>query len=115
MTYPALNIKTDFEAQMDLKLPLSTTGVWSPPTLGAVTGISVRFALTPTGSAIGALSQSASERSAKAGRFYSVFDTAALVTALTAYLNQVVYLIWSKSGDMDMEWTAYVVTDNHEL
>ncbi len=108
-----LNIAEDFLAQMDLEQPASTTGEW-----GAATGlssVSFRIAATVTGSAIGSLTGSASERSATAGRYYAVFDAATLTTDLAAYVGSVVYLILSKSGDIDAAYQPLLVGDSRDL
>ena len=38
-----------------------------------------------------------------------------LVTALASYLNQTVYVIYSKTGDVDREWSPFVVRDNRNI
>lgn len=108
-----LNYYADFVAQADVTTPATTTGVWSAAT--GLTTVAVRIAATPTGSAIGTLSGTAAERSGKAGRYYYTFDKADLTTALASYLYKTVYVIWSKTGDADMLFTPYVVTDRTEV
>lgn len=112
-TIVELNIAEAFLAQMDLEQPASTTGEW-----GAATGlssVSFRIAATVTGSAIGSLTGSASERSAMAGRYYAVFDAATLTSDLADYVGSIVYLIVSKSGDFNADHQALLVTDNRDI
>ena len=107
-----LNIAEDFLAQVDLEQPATTTGEWGAAT--GLTGVAFRVALTKTGSAVGSLTGSASERSATAGRYYAVFDAATLTTDLTAYKGTTVYLIVSKSGDLDAVYFPLLVTDSRD-
>ena len=80
-----LNIAEDFLAQVDLEQPATTTGIWAAAT--GLSSVSFRIALTRTGSAVGSLTGSATERSATAGRYYAVFDAATLTTDLAAYVG----------------------------
>lgn len=107
-----INIAEDFLAQVDLEQPATTTGEWGAAT--GLTGVAFRVALTKTGSAVGSLTGSASERSATAGRYYAVFDAATLTTDLTAYKGTTVYLIVSKSGDLDAVYFPLLVTDSRD-
>ena len=107
-----INIAEDFLAQVDLEQPATTTGEWGAAT--GLLGVAFRVALTKTGSAVGSLTGSASERSATAGRYYAVFDAATLTTDLTAYKGTTVYLIVSKSGDLDAVYFPLLVTDSRD-
>lgn len=106
------NIAEDFLASEDLEQPASTTGEWAAVT--GLTGVAFRISATPTGSALGSLTGSASERSVTAGRYYAVFDAATLTTDLAAYVGSTVWLILSKSGDIDAVWRELLVVDNRE-
>lgn len=107
-----LNIAEDFLAQVDLEQPASTTGDWGAA--AGLSGIAFRIALTKNGSAVGSLTGSASERSATAGRYYAVFDAATLTSDLAAYKGTTVYLIVSKSGDLDAVYFPLLVTDSRD-
>lgn len=110
MALPQLNYYADFVAQADIQTPATTTGIYGAA--AGLTTVGVRIAATATGSAINAaLSGTASERSGKSGRYYYVFDKADLTTYLASYLHKTVFVIWSKTGDADMLYTEYVVTD----
>ena len=98
---------------MDLEQPASTTGTWGAA--ASLTGVSFRIAATRTGSAIGSLTASATERTATAGRYYAVFDAADLTTDLTAYVGSTVYLILSKSGDIDAAYQPLLVADSRDI
>lgn len=112
-TTVTLNIAEDFLAQMDLEQPASTTGIWGAVT--GLTGVAFRIAATPTGSALGSLTGSASERTATAGRYYAVFDAADLTSDLADYVGSVVFLILSKSGDIDAVYQPLLVADSRDL
>lgn len=105
-----LNIDEDFLAQADLESPATTTGVY-----GALTGqttCTFRIAATRTGSALGSLSATASERSGFTGRYYYTFDASDLRTALADYLGKRVYVILSQAGNVDRKWWPVVVTEH---
>ncbi len=108
-----LNIAEDFLAQFDLEQPATTTGEWGAAT--GLTGVSFRIAASPTGTALGSLTGSASERSATAGRYYAVFDAATLTSDLADYVGSIVYLILSKSGDIDAAYQPLLVGDSRDL
>lgn len=94
-----ISLNADFLAQMDVTTPASTTGIY-----GDAAGVSdfvFRVAASKTGAALGSLSGTASERSADAGRYYKVFDKATIASALADYVGTVVYVILSRSGDLD--------------
>ena len=107
-----LNIAEDFLAQADLEQPATTTGEWGAA--AGLTGIAFRIALTKTGSAVGSLTGSATERSGTSGRYYAVFDAATLTSGLAAYVGTTVYLIVSKSGDLDAVYFPLLVTDSRD-
>lgn len=107
-----LNIAEDFLAQVDLEQPATTTGIWAAAT--GLSSVSFRIALTRTGSAVGSLTGSATERSATAGRYYAVFDAATLTADLAAYVGTTVFLIVSKSGDIDCVYFPLLVTDSRD-
>lgn len=106
------NIAEDFLASEDLEQPATTTGIWGAAT--GLSGVSFRIAATKTGSAIGSLTGSATERSATAGRYYAVFDAATLTSDLASYVGTIVWCILSKSGDIDCVWRQLLVVDNRE-
>lgn len=110
----AINCKTDQSFQVDLTTP-DSAGNLAAPTLGAVTGITLRLSATQTGAAIHAAvgGLAASERAAKAGRFYVDVDAALLTThVLPLGVGASFFAIWSKAGDMDMQSVEYLVADH---
>jgi hypothetical protein len=104
-----LNISEDFVAVMDLDDFKTASGQWADGS--ALTGVRYRIAATKTGDAIGGLAADAAESGSTAA-YYAIFDTAALVTDLTAYLGEKVYLILSIPGDMNKRWVPFEVVDN---
>lgn len=109
----ALPIYIDFEVEVKITRKNSSTGVPEPAT--GLTGMTARISATDTGSALSPLTVSLTERGTT-GIYAGVFDTADLVTALgTTYLNQTVYLIYSKSGDIDRAGAPYVVRDRSRV
>lgn len=107
-----ININADFLAQMDVTTPAADTGIYGPAT--GVSDFVFRIAETKNGPALGSLSATASVRSADADRYYHMFDTAALVSALTAYVGRRVYVVLSRSGDLDGLYEPALVTDSEE-
>lgn len=105
-----LNIQTDFVAQADVQTPVAATGVWGDAT--GVENFAFRIALTPQGAALGALSATAVARASDTNRYYAVFDAAALTSALAAYVGRYVYVILSRSGDLDGLWWRVRVVNN---
>lgn len=112
MSVTALSIYSDFEPEVRVTRKNSSTGATEAAT--GLTGMTARIAATPTGAALGSLTVSLTERGTT-GVYAGILDTAALVSALAASLNTTVYLIFSKAGDIDREWTAYLVRDNRGL
>lgn len=108
MAQSVLNIYSDFEAEVKITRKNATTGATEAAT--GLSGMQARIAATTTGAAIGSLTTALTERGST-GIYYGVLDTAALVSGLTAYLDKVVYVVYSKSGDIDHEWAPYVVRD----
>lgn len=108
-----LNIYQDFEAQVDVEQRALSTGEWEDAP--GLTDLEVRIAATPNGAAIVA-SVAASERTGTPARYYSGFDTGDLVSALNnaTYLNKKVYVVLSKSGDLDGLWWSFWVRGNRE-
>jgi len=109
-----INCKSDYCFQADLTTPASTTGTVGAPTLGAITGVTLRLSATKTGAAIHANvgTLSAAERSATPGRFHYTVDAALLTThVLPIGVGRTVYAIWSKTGDMDMEAVPFAIAD----
>jgi len=104
-----ININADFLAQADVSTPASTTGLWGPAT--GVADFVLRIAATKTGTALGTLTATATARSADTDRYYTTFDKAALTTALATYVGRTVYVILSRSGDLDGLWWPALVTD----
>lgn len=107
-----LNIYSDFEAEVKLTRKNATTGNTEAAT--GLTAVTFRFAATTIGAAIGSMTASASERGTT-GRYYAVFDTGSMVTDLLTYLGKAVYLIVSKSGDIDREVASYRVRNFRTL
>lgn len=108
-----LNIYADFEAEVKITRKNASTGATEAAT-GLASGLAARISATTTGAAIGAMTVSLTERGTT-GIYFGVLDTAALVTALASYLNQTVYVIYSKTGDVDREWSPFVVRDNRNI
>ena len=104
-----LNIHADFLAQADVQTPVTATGVWGDAT--GVADFVFRIAATKNGAALGTLSATATARASDANRYYTTFDTAALVSALTAYVGRTVYVVLSRSGDLDGLWWPVAVAD----
>lgn len=105
-----LNINADFLAQADVQTPATATGVWGDAT--GVANFVWRIAATKNGVALGSLSATAAARASKLNRYYTVFDTADLISALTAYAWRTVYVVLSRSGDLDGLWWRARVVDN---
>lgn len=111
-TVPGLNIYSDFECECKVTRKNATTGV-----LEAATGLAsmaARISLTKQGAALGSCTVSLTERGTT-GIYAGTIDTATLVSALTAYLGQTVYVVFSRSGDVDHEWAAYIVRDQRAV
>jgi hypothetical protein len=108
-----LNVSSDYEAEVLLRVKRAGDGVMIPAT--GLTGVSFVIAATPTGAAIGALTAAATERSGT-GRYFAVFDAAAMTSALAAtYLGKTVYLVVGKSGDIGGEYREMLVATDHAL
>jgi len=108
-----LNISSDFEADFALTRRNATTRLEEPAT--GLSGVTARIAATPTGTALGSLTAALTE-AGSTGRYVGVFDAAALTSALsTAYVGLTVYLICSKSGDIDGEYAPYRVVTSHAV
>jgi hypothetical protein len=108
-----LPIYSDFEPEVKITRKNATTGATEAAT-GLASGMTARISLTKTGAAIGALTVSLTERGTT-GIYAGVLDTAALVTALGALIGQTVYVIYARTGDIDREWSDYVVRDNKKV
>lgn len=110
-----VNCNADYTFQHDLEVPVTTTGTMGPPTLGAVTGVKLRLSATKNGVALNAAvnNLAASERSAKAGRFYVAVDAALLATHVLAMVGEggAFYAIWFKSGDFENEGVRFTARD----
>lgn len=111
-TIRGLNIYADFEYDFKLTRKNATTRAVEPAT--GLSGVTGRFALTRTGTALSGTSTALTE-AGTTGRYVGVLDAAALAAALAAELGKVVYAICSKSGDIDNEVQAYRVLDHHEM
>lgn len=111
-TIKNLNINSDFEYDFKLTRRNATTRATEAAT--GLTGVTGRFALTNNGAAIAGTEVALSE-AGTTGRQVGVLDTAAMVTALTAYLGDIVYALPFKSGDILGEWQAYRVSDSHQM
>jgi hypothetical protein len=106
-----LNYNADYIARRVITTP-NGAGTYAPAT--GIVNWSVRISATPTGAALGALTGTAVEYTT--GGFYSLtFNQADLISALTAYLNTVVYIIWSRAGDVDQYYTPVRVVDRTQV
>lgn len=103
-----LNYNTDFTARFDVDQYVAGTG-WTSAT--GTTGWQIRIAASRTGSAIGGLSATASEEGST-GVFAASFDQGDLQSALTTYKGRYVYVILSKTGDVDGLFQQVLVTDS---
>lgn len=105
-----VNVYTDYAFQVAVQTR-NAAGVLATPTLGAVTGITLRLSLTPTGAAIHAnVGNLSATETTTAGLFGYVMDTALMQTHLLPLgAGATFYAIWSKSGDMDMESVTCIV------
>lgn len=102
-----LNYNADFTARFDVDQYVAGTG-WTSAT--GTTGWQIRIAGTRTGTAIGALSASASEEGST-GIFAATFDQSDLRSDLAAYNGRTVYVVLSKTGDVDALYQEVLVTD----
>lgn len=102
-----LNYNTDFTARFDVDQYVAGTG-WASAT--GTTGWQIRIAASRAGAAIGVLSATASEEGST-GIFAATFDQADLQADLTAYNGRRVYVVLSKTGDVDGLYQEVQVTD----
>lgn len=102
------NVYEDYEAECKVTRKNATTGVTEAAT--GLTGMTARISATTTGAAIGSLTVSLTERGTT-GIYAGILDTAALVSALAALLNTTVYVVYSKAGDIDHDWSAILLRD----
>ena len=109
MTLPLLNIYEDFEPDYFVERKDPDTGVLVPA--NGITTFAMRISLTRNGTVVGACTTGLTER-ASTGIYAGTIGTAILVAGLATYLGRVVYIILSKSGNLDMRWDSYVVSDN---
>ena len=107
-----LNIASDFEPEVKLERKNTDTGAWEAAT--GLSSVVARISDTKTGSAIGGLTVGLTERGTT-GLYAGVFDAADLLTALTTYVGTVVYVVYSKAGDIDMEWEPFLVRNNRRV
>ena len=92
-------LDNDWEFEFDVKRKATTTG--NLEAAASLSGVTAFFSATDGGTAIASTTTSLSERSATAGRYFGIIDKATLNTALTAYVNQVVYEVFVVSGDAE--------------
>lgn len=106
-----LNINEDFKRRFTVEGVRANDGA-----VVAATGLAleVRIAASRTGAAIGALETDAAEYVDEPGFYHADFDTAALVTDLTAYIGRLVYVIVKKTGDLDCVWWSYRVAASRQ-
>jgi hypothetical protein len=107
-----VNCNADKVFSADLEVPVATTGNLGAPAFGAVTGVTMRISATKYGVAIhgDVNALAASERSAKAGRFYVEVDIVKMQTHVRPLGEGTPFhVIWSKSGGFDMEDFEYLV------
>lgn len=111
MTYPLLNIYEDFERLLQVEKRASGATAYS-----AATGETwaARLAATRSGSAIGSCTCTVAEVGST-GYYKATLDTATLVADLATYVGRIVWLIWSKSGDVDRRWVAFRVVSDAEV
>lgn len=95
-----LALSLDFQFQIDLQEPDIDTGRLAGAS--GVSGLGVRIALTKGGAAINAaLDVSLQERTGNRGRYFALFDTTDLITHLTTFVGQTVWLVLYKAGDIE--------------
>lgn len=92
-------LDNDWEFEFDVKRKATTTG--NLEAAASLSGVTAFFSATDGGTAIASTTTSLTERSATAGRYYGILDKTTLNTALTAYVNQVVYEVFVVSGDAE--------------
>ncbi len=92
-------LDNDWEFEFDVKRKATTTG--NLEAAASLSGVTAFFSATDGGTAIASTTTSLTERSATAGRYFGIIDKATLNTALTAYVNQVVYEVFVVSGDAE--------------
>jgi hypothetical protein len=109
---PLLNINEDFLRRFTVEGVRANDG-----TVVDATGLALqlRIAATRTGPEIGSLTTDAAEYVDTPGFYHAGFDTAALVTDLTDFVGKLVYVIVSKTGDLDCVWWLYRVATNRQL
>jgi hypothetical protein len=106
-----LNFNADFVARRKITTP-NAAGIYAPAT--GISDWTVRISATQTGAAIGSLSGLATEYTTQ-GFYARVFDQANLQAELAALLGTIVYIIWSRPGDVDDYYTPWRVTDRTQV
>jgi hypothetical protein len=92
-------LDNDWEFEFDVKRKATTTGTLEAA--ASLSGVSAFFSLTDGGTAVGSTTTTLSERSATAGRYFGLLDKATLNTAMSAYVDTVVYEVFVVSGDAE--------------
>lgn len=103
-----LNYNTDFTARFDVDQYVAGTG-WVSAT--GTTGWQIRIAATRTGPAISSAMSAAASEEGSTGIFAATFDQGDLQADLAAYNGRRVYVILSKTGDVDGLYQEVQVTD----
>jgi len=111
MALKNLDYSTDWVARRKMTTP-NPAGTYAPAT--SISDWTVRVSATQTGAALGSLTGLATEYTTQ-GFYARVFDKGDLTSALTAYLGQIVYSIWSRPGDVDNAYTPWRVVDRTQV
>jgi hypothetical protein len=116
-TPQAVDCRKKFRFQMAVKIP-DTKGVLAAPAAGVVTGVLLRLSATKSGAAIHAdvNALATTEASGLSGTFYAEVSKTLLEThILPLGVGLRFYAIWSKAGDMDLQYTPFTVADGTEV
>jgi hypothetical protein len=116
-TPQAVDCRKKFRFQVAVEIP-NTKGVLAAPAAGVVTGVLLRLSATKNGAAIHAdvNALATTEASGLSGTFYAEVSKTLLEThILPLGVGLRFYAIWSKAGDMDLQYTPFTVVDGTEV
>ncbi len=117
MSAKRVNCYADYRFQTRIRIP-GTNGKLRDATAGEVTGVKLRLSLTETGAAIDGTvgNLAAAENAGDPAVQYVVVDTALLVASvLPIGRGGSFFAIWSKAGDVDMNYTRFLVDDRADI
>lgn len=111
-----LNLNVDHDLGFLVEKLGTTTGAYANATSEA--SVTLRFATSPTGSALGGLEKTATEHSitvhgATKAWYHATWDTGTeLATGLAAYVGKVVYLVLRRANDFTGIYEAFRIVTN---